>query len=143
MEEKIKAEMSKKVEQTLEKIEQIRKQKCYSLENMGFKIGVSEATYRKIVNNQVKFTVENLFKIAYALDTSISELVGEKSNTAYNQYNHNDNKGTFIGNQEFENFYHDNKEITQKLINSLESHIKYLQEENIFLRSRLSDQKQF
>ena len=143
MEEKIKAEMSNKVEKTLEKIEQIRKQKCYSLENMGHEIGVSEATYRKIVHNQVKFTVENLFKIAYALDTSISELVGDKSNKEYNQYNNNDNKGTFIGHQEFENFYHDNKEITQKLINSLELHIQHLQEENMFLRSRLSDHKNF
>ena len=140
MEEKVKEEMSKKVEQTLEKIEQIRKRKEYSLENMGFGMGVSESTYRKIVNHQVKFTVESLFKIAYVLDTSVSELVGDKIHKEYHQHNSN-NEGTFIGHQEFENFYQDNKEIAQKLILSLESHLKYLQEENLFLRSQLSDKQ--
>ena len=137
MEEKLKEVMSQKVEQTLRRIEQIRKQKGYSLENMGFEMGVSESAYRKIVNSQVKFTVEKLFRIAHALDVSISELVGDRSQSEYNQYNND--KGTFIGHQEFENVYQDNKEIAQKLISSLESHIKHLQEENIFLRSQLSE----
>jgi transcriptional regulator with XRE-family HTH domain len=136
MDEKTKEDMNKKTEQTLKRIEQIRKQKGYSLENMGFGIGVSESAYRKIVNNQVKFTVENLFKIAHALDVSISELVGDKSQREYHQYNND--KGTFIGHQEGENIYQDNKEIVQKLINTLEKKKKNLQEENVFLRSQLS-----
>ena len=46
---------------------------------------------------------------------------------------------TFIGHQEFENYYQDNKEITKKFINNLEATIKHLQEEILFLRNLSSD----
>ena len=128
------------MEEILRKIKEIRKQKGYSLENMATELGISESGYRKIENNQTTLSLEKFIRIAAILNVPVYELAGEKSHREY--YQNNNDKGTFIGHQEFENYYQENKEITQKLISNLESNIKHLQEEIMFLRNQLSEKEQ-
>jgi len=125
------------MEEILKRIIQIRSQRGYSLEYVADKSEMSESAYRKIEKNQVRLSLENFLKIAKALEVSVNELLDEKPHRDY--YQHNNNQGTFIGHQEFDNYYQENKEITHQLINNLESNIKYLQDENLFLRNQLFD----
>ena len=125
------------MEKVLNNIRKTRNLRGYSLENMAMELDISDSAYRKIENNQTKLSLERFLQIAKVLDVSINELIGEKSHREYNQ--NNNEQGTFIGHQEFENFYQENKEINQKLLNSFESTIKLQQEEIIFLREQLSN----
>ena len=125
------------MDEIIKKIVQIRKQKGYSLENMAIELNISESAYRKIETNQTRLSLEKFLQISKILDTSINDLLGEKSHREYHQCNNN--QGTFIGHQEFDNYYQESKEITHKLIISLESNIKDLQEEVSFLRNQLAD----
>ena len=121
----------------LKRIKELRNKKGYSLENMATELNISASAYRKIENNQSKLSLERFFQIANYLAVPVSELIDEKSHREYHQTN--SNTGTFIGHQEFENFYQENKDITQKLVNSLEETIKHLNEEVTFLRSQLTN----
>lgn len=106
---------------------------------MAMELNISDSAYRKIENNQTKLSLEKFLQIAKILDVPINDLLGEKSHREYHQYNND--QGTFINHQEFENYYQENKEITHKLINSLELTIKHLQEEISFMRNQLSDKQ--
>ena len=118
------------MEKVLDNIRKTRKLRGYSLENMATELDISDSAYRKIENNQTKLSLDRFLQIAKILDVSMNELIGEKSHREYNQ--HNNEQGTFIGHQEFENYYQENKEITQKLLNSFDSTIKRQQEEVLF-----------
>ena len=123
----------------LKRIKETRMQRGYSLENMAVELQISDSAYRKIENNQTTLSLEKFLKIAKILDAPINDLLGEKSHREYHQ--HNNNQGTFIGHQEFENYYQEDKEITHKLIISLEANIKHLQEEVLSLHSQLTEKK--
>jgi len=125
------------MDEIIKKIVQFRKQKGYTLENMAMELNLSESAYRKIETNQTKLSLDKFLQISKILDISINDLLGEKSHREYHQYNND--QGTFIGHQEFDNYYQESKEITHKLIISLESNIKDLQEEISFLRNQLYD----
>ena len=124
------------MEKVLTRIRVLRKRKGYSLENMATELNISDSAYRKIENNQSKLSLDRFLQIANILDVPISDLINEKSHREYHQSNNA--TGTFIGHQEFENYYQENKEITQKLISSLEASIKHLKEEVLFLRAQKS-----
>ena len=133
-------EKNEEIDQILKRIKAIRKQRGYSLENMAAEIGIhSDTAYRKVENHETTLSLERFLKIAKALDVSENELLGLKPQREYHQYNNE--KGTFIGHQEYASYYQENKEITAKLISSLETNIKYLQEENALLRSQLSNEQ--
>jgi len=123
------------MEKVLKNIRENRKKRGYSLENMATELNISDSAYRKIENNQSKLTLDKFLQIANILNVPINDLIDEKSHREYHQTN--SNTGTFIGHQEFENYFNENKEITQKLVNSLESNIKHLNEEVLFLREQL------
>ena len=125
------------MEKVLNNIKKTRLLRGYSLENMATELDISDSAYRKIENNQTKLSLDRFLQIAKVLDVSVNDLIGEKSHRDYNQYNNE--QGTFIGHQEFENFYQENKEITNKLLNSYESTINHQQEEIMFLRAQLSN----
>ena len=125
------------MEQVLKNIKKTRNIRGYSLENMATELNISDSTYRKIENNQTNLSLERFLQIAKILDVSINELIGEKSHRDYNQNNYE--QGTFINHQEFDNYYQENKETTNKLLNSLESAINRQQEEIQFLRAQLSN----
>ena len=134
-----KIDTKRELEGILKRIKETRKERGLSLESMGNGIGLSEAGYRKIEENETTLTLERFLKIAAELEVSAKELIDAKSQREYNQYNNE--KGTFIGHQEFENYYQENKEITQNLINSYKERILHQQEEILFLRSQLADKR--
>jgi transcriptional regulator with XRE-family HTH domain len=125
------------MEEVLKKIKAARKERGLTLESMANELGMSDSNYRKIENNQTRLSLENFLKIAKELDVSVNDLLAIKPKTEYHQ--NNNEKGTFIGHQELVNYYQDNKEITNRYISSLEERIKYLQEENLFLRQQLPE----
>ncbi|MCL2073382.1 MAG: helix-turn-helix transcriptional regulator [Marinilabiliaceae bacterium] len=133
-----KVDISGKVENILGRIVQIRKQRGYSLDNMAVELEISESAYRKIEFNQTKLSLEKFLQIAKILKVTTLELLDEKSNREYHQQN--SATGTFIGHQEFENYYQENKDLSQKLISSYESKIKHLEEEVLFLRRIVSNE---
>ncbi len=123
-------------EQVLSKIQELRKQKGYSLEYLAEKLQISHSAYYKLENNQSRLTVDRLIEIARVFNTTISELFNEASTRIYNQ-NNNVKDSTIVAKQEFENFNQKDKELTEKYINKLEEDIKYLKAEIEFLRELL------
>jgi hypothetical protein len=73
-----------------------------------------------------------MIQIAAALEMHPSELLEDQNSRIYQQTNRNN--GTVIGHQEFENFYQENKEITQNLVENLKAEIIHLKSEIEFLR---------
>jgi transcriptional regulator with XRE-family HTH domain len=114
------------MENVLEKIKNYRKDKGYSHEYMAHELNISQAAYSKIEKNETKLTVERLYKIAEILETKIEDVLDIKADKIYNQ-NNNEN-GTFVGHQEIQNMYQDNKEVYDKLIASKDEQIAFLKE---------------
>ncbi len=133
---KINSMNTQKIETLLIRIQEIRKQRGYSLENMADELGISHSAYYKLENNQSRLTVERLIEISKILNTNISDLLDEASTQIYNQ-NNNVKDSTIIAKQEFENYNQKDKEITDKLTNVLENEIKHLKSEINFLREIL------
>lgn len=128
-----------KIETILTKIQELRKQKGFSLENMADDLNLSHSAYYKLENNQSRLTVERLIEISKILNTSVSDLFDESSTRIYNQNNNKDS--TVIAHQEFENFIEKDKELTNKIINTLEGEIKHLKSEVNFLRDLTKSNK--
>ncbi len=124
-----------KIDDVLNRIQEIRKRKGYSLENMSDELQISHSAYHKLENNQSRLTVERLIEIAKVFNISISELFDEDSIRVYNQNNNRDS--TVIAHQEFENFNQEDKEMTKKYTEKLEDEIQYLKSEIDFLREML------
>ncbi|POS01010.1 helix-turn-helix domain-containing protein [Flavobacterium croceum] len=101
------------MENIIEKIKDIRKSKGYSHEYMAHKLEMSQPAYSKIEKNETVLSVDRLFKIAEILETSVIDILDINPNTIYNQTN-NDN-ATFIGHQQVEHLYQDNKEKSEKI----------------------------
>ncbi|MDR2206582.1 MAG: helix-turn-helix domain-containing protein [Flavobacteriaceae bacterium] len=120
------------MENIIKKIRVTRKNKGLSYENMAKELQISPSAYRKIEMNQSKLSVERLLKIGEILEIPINDLLSGNTSPVYNQ-NNNDN-ATFIGHQEFENYYQENKETTHKLVQALEKEIEHLKSEIEFLR---------
>ena len=119
------------MEEILKKIKDIRNIKGFSYENMATDLKMSASAYRKIENGETNLTVERLFQIAEILQTPVNKFLGEKVSPVYYQ----NNNETAIGNQNFDNYYHqENRETTQKLISTMEREIEHLREEVLFLR---------
>ncbi len=124
-----------KIETILARIQEIRKQKGYSLENMADELDISHSAYYKLENNQSRLTVERLIDISKILNTSLADLFDEGAMRIYNQNNNKDS--TVIAHQEFDQYNEKDKETTAKLLNVLESEIKHLKSEIDFLREIL------
>ena len=125
------------MEEILKRIKETRKKKGLTLENMADVLGMSDSNYRKIEKNQTRLSLKDFLKIADEFKVSVNDLLDIQPQRAYHQQNMD--KGTFIGHQEFDNYYQENKEITLKYINSLEERNKSLQEEVLHLRGQLSN----
>ena len=146
-----KIDVKQELKEVLKRIKTTRKESGYSLETMGDALNLSESGYRKIEENESSLSLERFLQIAKELKVSARELVELETKRDYHQHNHE--KGTFIGHQEFENYYQENKEMTNKLINSYEENkemtnklinnyettIQHQKEEILFLRSQLAD----
>lgn len=110
------------MENILENIKRIRKQKGYSHENMAHELDISQVAYSKIEKSDTKLSVERLYKIAEILETKVGDLLEVNPNNVYNQNNYE--QGTFIGHQQVQNLYEDNKDKTDKIIQLYEARLQ-------------------
>ena len=121
------------MEEILQQIKEVRNVKGFSYEYMADKLEISTSAYRKIENSETKLTVERLFQIAEILQTPVDKILGSKLSNVF--YQNNYDGGTFNGNYDIETYYHqENRETTQKLIQTMELEIAHLREEVVFLR---------
>jgi len=111
-----------KVESVIRKIVKARTKQGLSYENMANELSITSAAYRKIETGETKLTLERLFHISEILNSSLPELL-EIGNDVFQQTN---NESTSVYQQKVENFYQDNKEIYEKLLQSKDEQIKLL-----------------
>jgi transcriptional regulator with XRE-family HTH domain len=116
------------MEAVIEKIKSIRKKKGYSHKYMALELDMSQPAYSKIENHETKLSVDRLFQIAEILETNVEEFLDVNPNNIYNQTNND--TGTFIGHQEVQNLYQENKEKTEKIELLYESWLKDKEEMN-------------
>lgn len=119
-----------KVNNVIKKIAKARLRKGFSYENVAHELSLTPAAYRKIEVGETKLTVERLLQIAEILDTPLSELL-EIGNDLFQQTNSENATGY---QQKIENFYQENKEVSQSLIDSLKDEILHHKSEIEFLR---------
>ena len=112
------------MEQILNNIINICKKKGLSHENMAFEINISQPAYTKLLQNKTKLTVERLYKIAEILEVNVSELMGLETQNQFNQTNKDSSLGQLFQTQQIENFYQENKEQYQKIIELYEQRLK-------------------
>ena len=93
---------------------------------MAHKLDMSQPAYSKIEKNETVLSVDRLFKIAEILETPVNDILEINPNNIYNQTNND--SGTFIGHQEVAHLHQENKEVTQKLIETQQSEIQFLRE---------------
>jgi transcriptional regulator with XRE-family HTH domain len=115
------------MEMVIEKIKDLRKKKGFSHEYMADKLEISQPAYSKIEKMETVLSVDRLFKIAEILETPVNDILELQPNTVYNQTNNHDN-GMIIAHQEVQNLYQDNKEITEKLIQTQQNEIVFLRD---------------
>ena len=120
------------MEKIIEKIAQYRNKKGYTYESMADELELTPAAYRKIETGETKLTVERLFRISAILETPINEFL-EMDKNAFVQNNYS-NESVFQ--QKIENFYQENKEITDQLIKAKDQLIEQLQKEIQTLKTR-------
>ncbi len=101
----------------LKNIEKLRKDKGFSHEYMAHKLDISQSSYCKIEKNITKLSVERLFKLAEILDTKVAEILGLDVSNQFNQTTKDQSTGYL---QKIENFYQENKEQNQKIIEMYE-----------------------
>lgn len=123
-----------KIDVLLTSIQEHKNRKGYTLENMADDLGISHSAYRKTENGQTKITVERLLQISKILDVSVVELLDEAYARIYNQ--NNSGSGTLIGHQEFENYYHENKNIENESFIKLYKEIELLKKELMLLKNK-------
>lgn len=99
----------------IENIKTIRKSKGISHEAMAANLGISQATYTKIEQEETKLTVERLQNIADILGVSIGELLEPES-----QLQHRETQlSEFVAEvslQKMESLYQENRRIYEQLI---------------------------
>jgi transcriptional regulator with XRE-family HTH domain len=113
-----------KVENVIKKIISVRLKKGFSFENMADELSITPAAYRKIETGETKLTVERLFKIAEIFETSVAELL-ELDKEVFQQTN---SEGAVGYQQKSANFYQENKEIYEKLLQSKDEQIVLLKQ---------------
>jgi transcriptional regulator with XRE-family HTH domain len=119
--EKVKTE--KKIENIIGKIAEVQFKKGYTYENMADELFITPAAYRKIENGKTKLTVERLYQISEILNSPLTELM-EIGNDVFQQTN-NESTGY---QQKIENFYQENKEVYEKLLQSKDEQIALLKD---------------
>ena len=121
------------MEKIIEKIAQYRNRKGYTYENMADELELTTAAYRKIETGETKLSVERLFRISNILETPIDELLDlDKNHFIQNNYNNES-----IVSQRIENFYQENKEITEKLLQAKDEQIVLLKEQLDFFKKQI------
>jgi len=101
-----------------------RKLKGMSHETMASLLDISTSSYHKIEHQETKLTLDRFLKIQKILSIPFKEIFELSTENTYNQ-EFNDN--TVVNqNQQIENLYQDNRELTQGYINTLKEEISFL-----------------
>jgi len=111
-----------KIKKVIKKIATTRIRKGFSYENMANELTITPAAYRKIETGETKLSVERLFQISEILNTSLPDLL-EIGNDVFQQTNSESATGY---QQKIENFYQENKEVYEKLLQSKDEQIALL-----------------
>ena len=114
----------------VDKIKELRKQKGYSNEAMAVDLDMSTSAYNKLERMESVLSLERFIKIREILEAPYSDFFELEKGNMYKQ----DMGDNSIGHQEIQNMYQDNRETTQKLIQTLEQQIEHLKEEIGYLR---------
>jgi transcriptional regulator with XRE-family HTH domain len=67
------------------KIRSLRKEKGFSQENLASALDITQSNYARLEKDDNRISVPRLIIIAKTLETTVTELVGEKPNTVVNQ----------------------------------------------------------
>ena len=121
------------MEEVINRIKEIRKEKGISHEAMAFDLGISQVAYSKIEKNETKLTLERLYKIANILESKVSNLLGLEIQKVYQQ-EFKDNSNNY---QEIQHLHQENKEVYHELIKAKDEQIKLLKEQVTFYKSRV------
>ena len=124
------------VEKIIRKIREVRKQKGYSNDAMAVDLDMSTSAYNKLERLETALTLERFIKIREILNIPYSELFEYGGN--YIQQDFKDNS-IGISHYEVQNMYQENRETTQKLIQTLEEKNLSLKEEINFLREMIKN----
>jgi transcriptional regulator with XRE-family HTH domain len=71
------------------KIRLLREEKGLSQENLASALDITQSNYARLEKDDNRISVPRLIIIASTLETTVTELVGEKANTVVNQNNNN------------------------------------------------------
>ncbi len=118
------------------KIRTLRMLRGYSQEFMAENLGMTQTSYSRIETNQQKLTAEVLEKIAGLLGVTTVDIT---SNEPVIIQNNASNQGTQIGHNE--NYFAEQKELYQKIIDSKEKEIERLIKQNDSLMKLLEKKK--
>jgi transcriptional regulator with XRE-family HTH domain len=119
------------MEKIISNIIQVRTRKGYSQENMAEGLGIKQATYSRIENEETELTLNRLQKIADVLETDVSAFFKSSGITVQSQSNIDYVKG------HVENLDAENRETAKKLVQALEDYIRQLKEENNHLKQQI------
>jgi transcriptional regulator with XRE-family HTH domain len=86
------------------------------------KLDITQATYARIENGEIKLSTDRLQKITNILKTDVYNLFDSNKITIHSQTNH---EGAY-GNGYIENLHVENKEAYKKLIEMQEKQIEFL-----------------
>ena len=111
-----------KIENLIKKIASVRLKKGFSYENMAAELSITPAAYRKIEIGETKLTVERLFRISEILEIPLPELL-ELDQDLLQQINGDRATGY---QQKTANFYQENKEVYERLLQSKDEQIELL-----------------
>ena len=72
------------------KIRLLREEKGFSQENMANALDITQSNYARLEKDDNRISVPRLIIIAKTLETTVTELVGEKANNVVNQNNNHE-----------------------------------------------------
>lgn len=96
------------------KIRLLREEKGLSQDNMAFALDITQSNYARLEKDDNRISVPRLIIIAKTLETTVTELVGEKANNVVNQ-NNNHEAVTYL-----QSTFHSDKEHIQTLKDEIE-----------------------
>ena len=111
-----------KINSVIQKIVAARTKKGLSFENIALELSITPSAYRKVETGETKLTVERLFQISEILETPLSEIL-EIESVVFQQSNSENATGYL---QKIANFYQDNKDVYEKLLESKDEQIALL-----------------
>ncbi|MGV8131405.1 MAG: helix-turn-helix domain-containing protein [Candidatus Pacearchaeota archaeon] len=103
------------------RIRTFRKLKGFTQQDVADRINVTQSTYSRIETDDHNASVEELKKIAEALDVSLGDLISSEPLVINNHASNHGAQG------KIEHFYGDNKETYEKLLTTMNQQIEQMQ----------------